>query len=124
MTPSATPPCQETSGFLFAHVCGRPSVFSCVRCGKRICMQHARPSPPEAFLCITCAQVAGADRDRDRDRDSDSDSDDDDPYFYATDYRRRSGMTSAADPMDLQEGDRAALQEDAGGAWEEDAGGS
>jgi hypothetical protein len=117
MSPSDILPCQETSGFLFAHVCGRPSVFSCQRCGKRICAQHARPSPPEAFLCITCARAGGVD-----DTDSDRDDDDDDPYFYASDYRQRSWTS---DPMDFQEGDRAALDDEAaGGGWETVEGGS
>jgi len=119
MTPSANPPCQETSGFLFAHVCGRPSLFSCVRCGRRICAQHARPSPPEAFLCISCARGEGHD-----DRGADHDNGGDDPYFYADDYRRRSGFTESSDPLDFQEGDRAVLGEDEEDRWENDVGGS
>jgi hypothetical protein len=119
MTPSSPPPCQETSGFLFAHVCGRPSVFGCSRCGKRICAQHARPTPPEAFLCVTCARTAGTTGGADVD-----DDDGDDPYFYASSYRERSGFAEPADPMDFQEGDRAALGDEAGGGWEEDVAGS
>src|SRR5689334_15916444 len=108
MTASDVPPCQETSGFLFSHVCGRPGVFSCARCGKRICPQHARPSPPEAFLCVSCARAQGAATD------ADADDEGTDPYFYADDYRRRSGVTGQSDPLDFQEGDRAALGGDEG----------
>jgi hypothetical protein len=120
MTPSSSPFCQETSGFLFSHPCGRPASFTCVRCGKRICAQHMRPSPPEAFLCISCART--------QDTDSGSTDHDDenggDPYFYADDYRSRSDFAETGDAMDFQEGDRSALGEDEGGAWEDDTGGS
>jgi hypothetical protein len=121
MTPSDVPPCQETSGFLFAHLCGRPSVFSCARCAKRICVQHARPQPPEAFICVTCARTAG---DRRSDSDTDIEDDRDDPYFYAEDYRSRAGFTDTSDPRDFQEGDRAAEADEAGEDWENDTGGS
>ena len=118
MTPSDVLPCQETSGFLFEHPCGRPSVASCARCARRICLQHARPRP-QAFICVTCAAAANDRSDNVGDID-----DEGDPYFYAADYRSRAGFTQTSDPLDFQEGDRAALGDEAGEAWETDAGGS
>ena len=109
--------CQETSGFLFSHRCGRPGLFSCAQCHKRICPQHARPQPPEAFLCVTCAQGTS-----DAGWGSDDD-DDDDPYFYSSRHRRRSGSSDQDDPMDFTEGDQAKL-DDKDDAFEDDMGGS
>jgi hypothetical protein len=114
-------PCQETSGFLFPHPCGRPGVLRCVKCGKFICMEHARPQEMEQFLCVTCSRLA------DDEGDSggaawDRDDDEDDPYFYSSRYRAQSGAP-APDPQDFTEGDRAALEGE-GGAFEDDMGGS
>jgi hypothetical protein len=92
-------------------------VFACARCGKRVCPQHAWPLAADTFACVSCAH----ERDYYDAADTDNDSD---PYFYAADYRSRSGFTETADPKDFQQGDRAALAEDEGGGWEDDAGGS
>lgn len=114
-------PCQETSGFLFSHRCGRPGVLVCMRCHKYVCQQHARSRGPDGMLCVTCARgdvAAGGG--------SDSDSDDnDDPYFYSSRYRQRSGRKNdddGDDPVDFTEGDQSALE--TGGDWGDDMGGS
>jgi hypothetical protein len=118
-------PCQETSGFLFPHPCGRPGVLRCTRCGKFICMQHARPQAGEQFLCVTCARLAASTADTDTDSGGSGGDwgDDDDPYFYSSRYRARAGGTEP-DPKDFTEGDQAALDEDEGGDFEDDQGAS
>jgi hypothetical protein len=104
-------PCQETSGFLFPHPCGLPGVLRCTRCGKFICMQHARPQALEQFLCVTCARMAATTAgDTDTGVGSDWD-DDDDPYFYSSRYRERAGGREP-DPKDFTEGDQAAVAAD------------
>lgn len=114
--------CQETSGFLFKHRCGRPSFMTCMTCFKPICAQHARPAAPEGFRCIACALAAappsgGGDVDNDRDT-----WDDDDPYYYSQKYRSEPGGQQP-DGLDFTDGDRSAVS-DEGGGWEEDAAGS
>jgi hypothetical protein len=113
-------PCQETSGFLFPHVCGRPGVLRCTRCGKLICMQHSRPQALEQFLCVTCARTATAgDTDTEGGGGGDWGDDDDNPYFYSSRYRARAGGAEP-DPKDFTEGDQAAFDEDEGGDFEDD----
>ena len=114
--------CQETSGFLFKHRCGRPSFMTCVTCGKPICAQHARKVPPESFRCIACslaaappsgvsgAVIAGS-------------WDDDDPYYYSHHHHGRGGGGEQPAGLDFTDGDRSALTED-GAGWEDDAAGS
>lgn len=107
--------CQETSGFLFSHRCGRPSFLTCATCHKAVCAQHARPTGLEGFRCVTCALAAspsGA---------SDAESDDDDPYFYSSRHHARDG--GPPDALDFTDGDRSATAGE-GGGWEDDAEGS
>lgn len=111
-------PCDETSGFLFSHRCGRPGLLSCSACGKRICQQHARPRLPEGFQCVTCAHAGGGNDAGD----SGDSEDDDDPFFYSARYRTRAG-TRDNGPMDFTEGDQGVL-DDRGDAFEDDMGGS
>lgn len=105
--------CQETSGFLFSHRCGRPSFMTCLTCLKPICAQHARPAIPEGFRCIACALVTGNPNDSHVDHDGDED-----PYFYRNEH-----AGAAPDAMDFTDGDRTAITTE-GGTWEDDAGGS
>lgn len=114
--------CQEMSGFLFRHSCGRPAHMMCGRCAKPICAQHARPQPPESFLCVSCAVTSPPPGDHDRSDSGGGDWDDDDPHFYSRDYHQKSGG-NPPDGMDFTDGDRASTGGE-GGAWEEDAGGS
>lgn len=112
--------CQETSGFLFSHRCGRPGVLSCQQCHKRICPLHARAQPPEAFLCVSCAAqgqvVAGTGTDWDSD-------DDDDPHFYSRRHRRKKDKDNDDESMDFTEGDQGKLA-DQDDPFEGDMGGS
>lgn len=116
--------CQEMSGFLFKHACGRIANMVCGRCARPICPQHARPMPPESFVCVTCALTGPAPPPRDRDSSSDGGDwdDDDDPHFYSRDYHNRSGG-EPPDGMDFTDGDRSSTGGDAG-EWEADAGDS
>ncbi|MGL4551539.1 MAG: hypothetical protein ACRC33_10160 [Gemmataceae bacterium] len=108
--------CQETSGFLFKHGCGRPSFLTCGLCHKPVCAQHARPAAPEGFRCIACALAGGPPPAED----TSAEWDDDDPYFYSGRHHADSG--GPPDGMDFTDGDRASTG--AGGDWEDDAGGS
>jgi hypothetical protein len=110
--------CQETSGFLFAHHCGRPGLFACVQCGKSICEQHGVLKPPEGLLCVTCHRTTMGSSESDW---GSEDDDSDDPHFYSSRYRSRAGGAEPDDPMDFTEGDRAALDDEGG---EFDMGGS
>jgi hypothetical protein len=114
--------CQETSGFLFKHRCGRPSFMTCLTCRKPICAQHARAVKPEGFRCIACTTAAIPPGGGYVFVSTDSDDwDDDDPYYYRRHHTDSGG--GQPDGMDFTDGDRSAVS-DEGGGWEEDAAGS
>jgi hypothetical protein len=68
--------CQERSGFLFAHACDRTAVWTCARCGKSICYEHARPAE-DGYTCITCLRTSPPPQSGDKPQQTE-----DDPYFY------------------------------------------
>jgi hypothetical protein len=107
--------CQETSGFLFTHACGRPATHGCAQCQKRVCPQHCRPWQPGTYLCLSCVRTA-----LNTPKPPTIIYIDDDPYFYRmhnyghytwhTYHHEGSPPTVPPhDPADFTEGDRAAL---------------
>jgi hypothetical protein len=111
--------CQETSGFLFNHRCGRPGAVTCATCQRLVCAQHARTVSQGRSLCVTCLRREPGSTTADS-------TWNDDPYFYSSRYHGTSpGDPSTSDPMDYTEGDQGRLADpDAGEPFEDDMGGS
>ena len=51
--------CQEKSGFLFKHLCDRPSVDRCVVCAKCVCDFHGHHTPmgTQCAICLRSRDV-------------------------------------------------------------------
>jgi len=141
--------CQETSGFLFSHRCGRFAVQACMYCGKALCEAHAHPGA-EGVACTSCMKQRPKDESeadksnrpaRDDDSDDDNDSWDDSPYSYGERWypgygssgRRTSGSSARArdnvaggagdfDPNDFTEGDAESLRTEGDEAFETEMG--
>ncbi|RKH45482.1 hypothetical protein D7X96_13910 [Corallococcus interemptor] len=129
--PSATPQCQETSGFLFSHPCERGSTTQCMRCQRAICLLHMRTLDGAETVCVTCARAAD---NGDENRDPSDTSDEDDPSYYYEDYGyygrdawRGSGASSSSsgnDRNDFTEADGESVRREDDASFEEDLGGS
>lgn len=122
-------PCQQSTGFLFAHDCGQPAAAACMQCGKRVCDLHLTSLGTE-LVCPTCAEN---DDDDEGASDSNSDSaaaaDEDDPSYYYEDYGYYGsgsawGRGGGKDPNDFTEADGASLRNEEDASFEEDLGGS
>lgn len=79
--------CNEKSGFLFDHHCGRSVAVSCARCSKPVCNDHFREADNDDAICISCAKTELTSLGRDqktskRGYGRHSRWRDDDPYFY------------------------------------------
>jgi hypothetical protein len=133
MSPLFEGPCQQSTGFLFSHDCGRPAAAACMKCGKRVCDMHLTALGTE-LVCSTCAEDDDDDEDEDEDGDhdsgdSDSDSgpDEDDPSYYYKDYGYYgpgSAWGRGKDPNDFTEADGESLRHEEDASFEEDLGGS
>lgn len=123
-------PCEQSTGFLFAHDCGRPAAAACLKCGKRVCDMHLTALGSE-LLCATCAEDGEDDEGSDGDSDSDSgfSDDEDDPSYYYKDYGYYGpgsawGRGGGHDPNDFTEADGESLRHEEDASFEEDLGGS
>ena len=123
--------CNETSGFLFSHVCHHPPAGVCDLCGKPICVDHSHQAE-EASLCTACAK-------KDRRRSGGGESERrygrssyygyHDPYFYGgyyygygyyDDFHGSSRHDRVRDPNDFTEADAESLTSETDEGFESD----
>ncbi len=120
--------CNETTGFLFQHLCTLYPQARCTACDKPICDEHQRLLDGK-ILCVSCNKAETRRRGLKR-------GFDDDPYFYGGTYysgyghhhhgishfgvHSHSSTTGHYDPNDFNAGDAESLKNEGDEDFETD----